>query len=190
MPMNTREQILHSAQELIQSRGFNAFSFRDIAAQVGIRSASIHHHFPTKEDLGKEVIANYRQALMKGLAAISGSKKQPEAQLQGLIALLAESVKSGKKVCLCAMLMSDSATLDRGMQQQLVKMIEEVEQWLALLLERGKAEKAFSFSGDPAILGRALFAGFQGIMMCVRVHGEPERFSKAAKALAGLLTKN
>jgi len=49
---DTAERILDIAQDLIQRRGFNAFSYHDIAAPMGIRKASIHYHFPSKADLG------------------------------------------------------------------------------------------------------------------------------------------
>lgn len=52
--MDMREQILTSAQRLVQQRGFNGFSYADIADEVGIRKASLHHYFPTKTDLGKD----------------------------------------------------------------------------------------------------------------------------------------
>jgi len=59
--VDTAKQILDVAQEMVQTRGYNAFSYADISAQVGIRKASIHYHFPNKSDLGKEVVARYRE---------------------------------------------------------------------------------------------------------------------------------
>jgi TetR/AcrR family transcriptional repressor of nem operon len=51
--------ILDAAERRIQAGGFGGFSFREIAEDVGIKSSSVHYHFPTKEDLAAEVIRRW-----------------------------------------------------------------------------------------------------------------------------------
>ena len=58
---NTAELILDAAQVLVQEVGFNGFSYAHIAEKVGIRTASIHYHFPNKEDLGEALITRYTE---------------------------------------------------------------------------------------------------------------------------------
>lgn len=185
--METRELILRCAQELMQTQGYNAFSFRDIAADVGVKSASVHHHFAAKEDLGVEVIRRYGDELIAQLERIPESSA--EAKVQGLIRILNQSMTEGNKVCLCAMLMSDSETLPGKMRTELQQLISRVEKWLARVLEDGRESGEFGFEGNAGILARAIFASFQGIMLCTRAHGEPERFLKASRAISSLLTK-
>lgn len=48
---DTRDKILDVADDLVQRVGLNAMSYTHISDAVGIRKASIHHHFPRKEDL-------------------------------------------------------------------------------------------------------------------------------------------
>lgn len=185
--METRERIISSALNLVQTRGFNAFSFRDIADEIGIRSASIHHYFPTKEDLGRELIAHYRDSFQAALVNIASSTSDPVKQLDAFVSLLARSVEDGEKVCLCGVLMSDCETLEEPMRKELTKMTDEVEGWAAAILKRGKDEGVLKFSEQPVVLARTLFASFQGIMLCARAHKEPTRFARAARSLITLL---
>ena len=59
--MNTRTSLLDSAEQAVRQRGYNGFSYADLAREIGIRKASIHHHFPTKADLGLALIERYNQ---------------------------------------------------------------------------------------------------------------------------------
>jgi TetR/AcrR family transcriptional regulator, transcriptional repressor for nem operon len=185
--MDTRERILDSALTLVQTRGFNAFSFRDVANDVGIRTASIHHHFPSKDDLGLAMTRRYRENLMGALQGISSGTADAAARLERFVSLLAPTGAGSEKVCLCGILMSDSTTLSEGMRRELVSLVLAVESWLAEVLVEGRRQGTFRFTGDPSILARALFSGLQGVMMCVRTHKEPERFAQATKVLLALL---
>src|SRR6201987_6515356 len=72
----TAEQILELAEMLIQTRGYSAFSYQDIADSLGIRKASIHYHFPSKTDLGIAVVDRYVARFAAGLATISADPSQ------------------------------------------------------------------------------------------------------------------
>ena len=85
--MEMKEQILTSAQRLVQQRGFNGFSYADIAAEVGIRKASLHHHFATKTDLALALIEGYSAALNTELARISALPVQVDEKLRAYMAL-------------------------------------------------------------------------------------------------------
>ena len=87
LPMEMKEQILTSAQRLVQQRGFNGFSYADIAAEVGIRKASLHHHFATKTDLALALIEGYSAALNTELARISALPVQVDEKLRAYMAL-------------------------------------------------------------------------------------------------------
>ena len=76
----TQQAILDTAFSLLQRCGYHAFSYADIAAQVGIRKASIHYYFPGKNDLVRTVVVDYRTTARAGLehlqrviASLSGS---------------------------------------------------------------------------------------------------------------------
>ena len=66
--MENREQnILAAAEALVRERGYNGFSFREVAREVGIKSSSVHYHFPTKEDLGAAIAENYTENFLSKL---------------------------------------------------------------------------------------------------------------------------
>ena len=52
----TAELILDAAQRRAQTRGFNGFSYADIAAELDVTTASIHYHFSSKAELGATLI--------------------------------------------------------------------------------------------------------------------------------------
>jgi TetR/AcrR family transcriptional repressor of nem operon len=62
--------LLKLGSELLLSRGYNGFSYQDLSERLSIRKASIHHHFPSKEDLGLVLLDMYR----KGFDQVIGSK--------------------------------------------------------------------------------------------------------------------
>ena len=66
------DQILDLAQSLIQTRGYNAMSYRHLADEIGIKTSSVHYYFPAKEDLGRALIVRYREAFKGALAGIDG----------------------------------------------------------------------------------------------------------------------
>jgi AcrR family transcriptional regulator len=58
---DTRQVIMDTAQAMVQAKGYNALSFRELAKAVGIKSASIHYYFPTKGDLGAALARRYTE---------------------------------------------------------------------------------------------------------------------------------
>jgi TetR/AcrR family transcriptional repressor of nem operon len=85
--MDTKQKILMVAQNLIQSKGFNGFSFADIADSVGIRKASIYHHFPTKVALGTALIDQYSLGLKNLLSNIDSQSKSVAEQLKSYVSI-------------------------------------------------------------------------------------------------------
>lgn len=100
------EQVLDAAEQRIRAGGYHAVSFRDLASDVGIRSASVHHHFPQKADLGLALVERYRDRFLAGLAA---SLNQPPAdRLRAFCAAYRAAFRAEDAVCLCGMLAAES----------------------------------------------------------------------------------
>ncbi len=97
--MEMRDKILTCAQRLVQQRGLNGFSYADIANEVGIRKASLHHHFPTKVDLGLSLIKVYSEQLNNALINISSSSLPANEKLLEYIALYRGSLDA-ERMCL------------------------------------------------------------------------------------------
>ena len=97
---DTARRLMDAAQDLIQERGYNAFSFKDLAERIGSRTASIHYHFPTKADLGVALMERDLEGLDESLAHIDASAKRPRTRLKALVKLYSETESAGA-ICLC-----------------------------------------------------------------------------------------
>src|SRR5947207_15227639 len=111
----TMEEILDIAERLVQTQGFNGFSYADIAAKVGITKASIHYHFATKAELGRSLIARYHERFFGALAEIDAGTNDARRKLRQYVQLYARVLESNR-MCLCGMLASDFSTLPKPMK--------------------------------------------------------------------------
>jgi TetR/AcrR family transcriptional repressor of nem operon len=68
--IHTSQQILDIAQRLVQTRGFNAFSYADIANELSVSKASLHYHFASKAKLGVRLIERYEDGIERALGEI------------------------------------------------------------------------------------------------------------------------
>src|SRR5688500_19860163 len=86
---DTSERILDSAERLVQTRGFNGFSYADVAAELGVTKASLHYHFPGKAELGEALIGRYATRFATALEQIDaggGDAPPKRAAYAGLYA--------------------------------------------------------------------------------------------------------
>jgi len=178
---STRTALLDLAQDLAQTRGFNAFSYQDLAAGIGIRTASIHHHFPTKADLGREVMARYREQFRGYLEAIETHTPSGRPRLEEFAELFRNTLRKGNRLCLCGMLAAEFATLPASVRREVKRFYEETETWLARILDEGRAAKDFSYTGSSAPVARAYFATLEGAMIAARTFDDESRLARAAQ---------
>jgi TetR/AcrR family transcriptional repressor of nem operon len=172
----TAQAILDKAQALCQARGFNAFSYKDIAESLGIQKASIHYHYPTKVDLGAALIERYAQGFALELARIEASYKEPKKQLREFVKLM-EQLKHDGRLCLCAMLASDLETLDPRLCQLVRDFFKAAESWIEGRLTAGKKAGQFSFTKPARVVAQVFLASIQGILICARTfEGGEDRF--------------
>src|SRR5579863_2905380 len=99
----TAERILDVAERLVQLRGFNGFSYADVAAELKITKASLHYHYPSKGELGEALIRRYTERFATALAGIDHGERSAPAKLAAYAALY-ERVLDGHRMCLCGML--------------------------------------------------------------------------------------
>ena len=101
MPTETKTSLLDSAERAVRTYGFDGFSYADLAADVGIRKASIHHHFPTKADLSVALMQRYHLELEKVCADIDATASTGGARLYALVDRYRNALDGGKSLCLC-----------------------------------------------------------------------------------------
>lgn len=167
----TATRLLDTAQQLVQRRGYNAFSYKDLAEAVGIRTASIHYHFPAKADLGKALMDRYQAELERTLEAIDRTGRSSKAKLKRFIKLYRDAESHGT-ICLCGSMASDQETLPRGLRGAVSAYLERSEGWVADRIAEGVRGGEFTFSGKPADAAAALVASLQGGLIVSRArHG-------------------
>ncbi len=193
--MNSRQEhgaaashtrILDVAERLVQTRGFNGFSYADIASEVGITKASLHYHFATKAELGVTLIARYSEAFAAALQRISATPADAARRLRAYVKLYAD-VLAGERMCLCGMVAAEYATLPSPMQTAIRAFFELNEAWVAQQLELGVRSGALALRVPARDAARMLVGALEGEMLVARAWGDPGRFAAAAALLLGQL---
>jgi TetR/AcrR family transcriptional regulator, transcriptional repressor for nem operon len=179
LPTAAATAILDAAELLAQTRGYNGFSYADIAAQLGVTKASLHYHFPSKAELGRALIERYRVLFGAALDAIDQQTKEPHEKLKQYVGLY-NSVLSNERMCLCGMLAAEYATLPAPMQKGLTSFFDANERWLTKVLEDGLRAGAFLFREPANERARVLLGALEGAMLVARSYGNPHRFQMAA----------
>ena len=179
---STRDLILDSAQSLAQTRGFNAFSYADIAAELGVRKASIHYHFPSKQDLEAELLERYRTQFMSVLASIESSADSSVGILQSYAQLYAGTLKDGR-ICLGGMMASDIGALPKELGPSLSSFFEEQVDWLAKVMSKGKRAGELNFSGKPQLQASVFLAALQGGLLMANAMADETFFKHLAQTL-------
>ena len=185
--LDTPQRILDLAERLVQTRGYNGFSYADIAGSLGMTKASLHYHFPAKAALGKSLINRYEKNFLAALAAIDRSGKGARDKLRRYAAIYGDVLRADR-MCLCGMLAAEFATLPKAMRENMKHFFDENERWLTTVLERGRKAKELKFTGAAREVARALVGSLEGAMMLARSYGEPARFQVVADRLLAELS--
>lgn len=167
MKQNTAQHILDVAQSMVEKQGYSAFSYTDISKQIGIRKASIHYHFPSKDILVKELVKRYRKIMERKCFYIEQQKNTPLEQLQEFVNLYRDGLQDNQ-ICLCAMLAADFAVLDSEIQQEIKIFFSETEFWLTKLLLRGCEAKAWECSLSEEVEAKIVLSMLQGAQLLAR----------------------
>lgn len=178
----TADKILDVAEQLVQARGFNGFSYADIAGKIGVTKASLHYHFPSKADLGRRLIERYHQRFMDRLQSIDQEASDIPDKLRRYAEVYLDVFRTGR-MCLCGMLAADFATLPKPMQAGVRHFFEANKQWLAAMLGQGRSAKTLTFSGDPADRAWLLVSSLEGAMLVARPRGDVAGFDQTVRRL-------
>ena len=182
---HTSTQILDVAQELVQTRGFNAFSYADISEVVGIRKASIHYHFATKAQLGQALAKRYREEFASALEQIRETVADNYKQLIELTKIYEEALQKDR-LCLCGMLSTDILTLPAEIRDEVRAFLEATETWIQETI-KGGCEAGSLASETPEDAARALLASLIGTQLVARA-GQWES-GQFARSMEGQLSK-
>ena len=185
-PEATRTRILDVAERLVQTRGFNGFSYADVALEVGITKASLHYHFATKAELGRVLVLRYSESFGTALAGIAAGSRDAQQRLRDYVSLYAR-VLADQRMCLCGMVAAEYATLPPPMQAALRAFFELNEGWLTAQIEQGVHAGRLSSRLSPTDAARMLVGALEGEMLVARAYGDASRFESASRLLLAQL---
>jgi TetR/AcrR family transcriptional regulator, transcriptional repressor for nem operon len=179
---DTASRILDSAERLVQSRGFNGFSYADVAAELKISKASLHYHYPGKAELGEALIRRYTARFAQALKELDRSGGDPPAKLDAYARIYADVLRD-RRMCLCGMLAADYETLPKPMRDAVIRFFDDNEAWLTGVLEQGQEEGTLNLSGSSNEAAQAIVSGLEGALLVARPYGDMARFQAAATRL-------
>ena len=165
---HTRDEILDVALQLVQTAGYHAFSFGDLSDRVGIKTASIHYHFPKKADLGRELLVRHRAVVARFLAEVDEQGRDPRERLKLYCNVFRNTLANGGRMCLGGMLAIEFNTLPHEVVAEVRGFYGDNERWLSKTLTEGREAGKLSFSGQPDQVGRSLFDALEGAILAAR----------------------
>jgi TetR/AcrR family transcriptional repressor of nem operon len=186
---DTRSELLDAAERLVRVRGYNGFSYRDLADRIGIKTASIHYYFPSKGDLGEALVRREREVFARTLARLDDEEGDPRRRLERFVELFrAATIGCENRMCLAAMLAVEQETLPEAVGQAVRQLFEDNETWLTRLLTEGRKRRQFRFKGPPEEAARSLFSTLEGALLTARTFRDVRRFDDVARWILDTLT--
>ena len=180
----TADDILASARNLIVAGGYNGFSYADISEQVGIRKASIHHHFPSKADLVRTLVVRYREEAEAGITALERQTSDPLEQLRFYTGYWEACIANDSApICVCALLASELPALPNEIAMEVRAHFRFLSAWLTSVLERGARNEHIALTAPPRAEAEAFMAAIHGAMLSARAYGDPKIFDLIISAL-------
>lgn len=164
--MSRKEIIIEIADSMMRERGYNAFSFHDIAHKIGIKSSSIHYHFPTKKDLAVAVVAMHIKNLENTIKQVENQKAS--TKLNAFYEIY-EKLHLDNKVCIVGTLATDWNSIEDEIKQELNLFSDKMLDWVKSFLEQGKKEAEFHFSSSSETKALMLIGNFLAFLQLSRL---------------------
>jgi TetR/AcrR family transcriptional repressor of nem operon len=183
---DTSEEILNAAEDLLQRRGYNAFSYHHIAVQLGVRNAAIHYHFPAKEDLGVALVKRYQERFRAWIGKTDATACA-WARLQAYFQTYLDFLQADCKCCPGGVLGTEFHAIPEAMREHARVLARDIHDWLIRTLEAGRDQKVLAFAGRAEDKAVEIGAALQGGLQIARLAG-PERFHQVLSQLSLELT--
>lgn len=178
------DDILNCARTLIVRGGYNSFSYADISKVVGIRTASIHHHFPSKSDLVRTLVFQYRKEVETGLAGLERNITDPAEQLGAYIGYWEKCFSDlSDPFCVCALLASELPVLPEDVALEVRMHFRGLSDWLTAVWDRGAAQGRFRLTETARDDAERFMATVHGAMLSARAYGDAAIFGKIVRPL-------
>lgn len=187
--IDTRERILDVAQTLLETRGFNAFSYQTIADTLGIKKASLHYHFATKADLGAALAERHTERARAYLAQIDAADHEPWQKVDSFFKPFIELADSCDRMCAGGMIAAEFPSLDPATQTHIRGFFAILHRWLTELFESGRKQGAFTFRGPATVKADVFITALEGMILLSRVRQNADFLYPLIKDLKATLDR-
>jgi len=168
---DTKTEILDRAAELLQTRGYNGFSYRDISSPMGVKNAAIHYHYPSKGDLAMALVDRYTDILRGATREFMAHGGSAKKQLDNLFRFTLSECQRGRLVCPIGAFSVDFENLPQTVKAAASRFHEATMKWLIQVLEVGREQEELQFEGTPEGRALALLSSLQGARQIGRMMG-------------------
>jgi len=165
----TRERIIELGENLIRTKGYNAFSYQDISSELGIKNAAVHYYFPSKENLGTSIVKTNTQRFEEMVENMKVLGFDELRQLETFIKIYIKSYRE-KRLCIVGSLGPDFDTLSVSTQTELKRMIEIILSWLSDIIGSGRSKGLFKFSEEPQNRAIVIFSSLVASLQFARIN--------------------
>ncbi|GAB4214353.1 MAG: TetR/AcrR family transcriptional regulator [Roseiflexaceae bacterium] len=182
-----KTDLLNAALLLVQKRGYQGFSYYDLARIVGVKTATIHYYFPTKADLATALIQQYSQTLQQEFTAIMADTADVRERLRRFAMLFVATYRDDGRICLGGALAMEMAALGEATRESVRAFFRLAEDWLAQVLAAGVAEQQIALCGTPEQTARSLLALLEGAQLAARAFDDPVRLEELPELVVSML---
>ena len=182
---NSSDKILAAATMIAQAHVYGGLNIRNLAADVGIKAASIYHHFPSKADLAAAVAKRYWEDSAAGLERLWTESSDPLYCLRQYPNTFRQSLENGNRMCLCSFMAAEFDDLPEAVKKEVQTFADVNVAWLGKVLSAA----AVVSSRESKRRARAIFAAVAGAQLMARSRSDISLFDALIESYrtAGLL---
>jgi TetR/AcrR family transcriptional regulator, transcriptional repressor for nem operon len=185
MSSSSREAILAAAKRTAQAHGYGGLNFRDLADEVGIKAASIYHHFPSKAELGAAVARRYWEDTAAALEAMLAETSDWAGCLRRYPDVFRKALESDNRICMCSFMAAEHDDLPEAVKREVQTFADVNVAWLSKVLSAAALVKP----EDSHHRARAIFAAVAGAQLMARSRSDISLYDALIDSyrVAGLL---
>lgn len=177
-----KQSILDAAERMARDGGYHDVSFRRIADDVGIKSASVFHHFASKEQLGAAVARRYTDRFME----IIGDPHEASLSTTEKLARYCDAFRQAQKIdgrmCLCGMLGAEISSLPSDVAKEVRRFFDLNIGWLEAAFTSARGET--STKGDARGKAAMVLSALEGALIVSRATGDASLLDQVADQLS------